>query len=207
MKQANLKAIDRFRSSLTLAIVLMILGAAPIFGQDASSQPTPSPIGVVIDHLPEGARSVVVAGNAYYFHNGVFYLPDPAGYVVAGFLAPPQYEQPADPSTRWVGINGRWLDRDELAHLYHLDLDGALLVERVVTDSPADRAGLRGGFIPANVGNEEILLGGDLIVEMAIPHPCRGDCLLLAPHQFSQLHEVPVSFLRAGQLLTTVIQF
>jgi hypothetical protein len=195
------------KRALAKAIVLMILGAAPVFGQDVTRPAMPSPIGTVVEQLPEGSRSVVVAGNAYYFHNGVFYLPDPAGYVVAGLLAPPRYEQPVDPSTPSVGINGRWLDRDELAHLYHLDLDGALLVERVVAGSPADQAGLRGGFIPAKIGEGEILLGGDLIVEMAIPSPCRGECLLQAPHQFSQLDEVPVTLLRAGRLLTTVIQF
>lgn len=197
----------RSGSSLILAIVLLSLGATPILARGEAPPAMPSPIGMAVAQLPEGANLVVIAGNAYYFHDGVFYLPDPAGYLVTGFLAPPRNEQPVEPSTPWVGINGRWLDHDELAYLYHLDLGGALLVERVVTDSPADQAGLLGGFISARIGDEEILLGGDLIVEMKIPHPCREECLLQAPRQFAQLDQVPVSFLRAGRLLTTVIQF
>ena len=207
MQHNDSKSSGRFGSLLILAIVLMSFGATPILAQGEAPPSMPSPIGAVVAQLPDGANPVVIDGNAYYFHNRVLYLPDPAGYVVAGFLAPPQYEHPVDPSTPWVGINGRWLDRDELAHLYHLDLGGALLVERVVAGSPAEQAGLLGGFISAQVGDEEILLGGDLIVEMELPHPCREECLLQAPRRIAQLDQVPVSFLRAGRLLTTVIRF
>jgi len=207
MQQTHSKASVRFNLLLVLAILSMFVGAAPILAQGEARPAMPSPIGAVIAQLPDGAKPVVIAGNAYFFHDGVFYLPDPAGYVVTGFLAPPRNEQPVDPSTPWIGINGRWLDREELAHLYHLDLGGALLVERVVAGSPADQAGLQGGFIPARFGDEEILLGGDLIVEMEVPRPCREECLLEAPRRFAQLDQVPVSFLRAGRLLTAVIRF
>lgn len=199
-----------FRGSnrwLILAPALVIFMAMPTLAESEMPPVMPSPIGFVVAELPDGATAVVVAGNAYYFHNGVFYLPDPRGYVVTGFLAPPREGTPMDPSSPRVGINGRWLDRDELAHLFHLDLGGALLIEEVVPHSPADLAGLQGGYIPARVGDDEVLLGGDLIVEMELPHLCREECLLEAPRKFAQLDQVPVSFLRAGKLLTTVIDF
>lgn len=43
---------------------------------------------------------------------------------------------------------------------------GGLLVQRVVEDSVAGRAGLRSGNIPATIEGESMLLGGDLILEI-----------------------------------------
>jgi S1-C subfamily serine protease len=103
-----------------------------------------------------------------------------------------------------VGIIGRYFDRVELAHLFHLDLDGALLVERVLPNSPAARAGLRGGFVPVRIGGEEILLGGDLIVTMGAPS-CTGPCLLEIT-RVDSLTWLPVTYLRGSKGMTAVIK-
>ncbi len=39
-------------------------------------------------------------------------------------------------------------------------------MEKVEPQSPAARAGMRGGYIPANFGGIELLMGGDLIVKV-----------------------------------------
>jgi len=40
-----------------------------------------------------------------------------------------------------------------------------LLVQTVAKDSPGERLGLRGGTIPVSIGDQKILIGGDIIVE------------------------------------------
>ena len=52
----------------------------------------------------------------------------------------------------------------ELAQQMGLSADYGLLVIQVVRGGPADRAGIRGGSEPAFLGNQRIMLGGDLIV-------------------------------------------
>jgi S1-C subfamily serine protease len=52
----------------------------------------------------------------------------------------------------------------ELAQQMGLAADYGLLVIQVVPGGPADRAGIHGGSEPAYLGNQKIMLGGDLIV-------------------------------------------
>ena len=64
----------------------------------------------------------------------------------------------------WLGIRGLTLT-PELVRVLDLptDLRGVLVVE-IVQGSPADKAGLRGGYKPIQVGGTTILAGGDVIV-------------------------------------------
>jgi len=52
----------------------------------------------------------------------------------------------------------------DLAAQMGLNADYGLLIQRVIPGGPAERAGLRGGNEQAYVGNQAIVLGGDLIV-------------------------------------------
>jgi serine protease Do len=73
----------------------------------------------------------------------------------------------------WVGVNGRYLEKDSLAIL-NTPLTEGFLIESVDPGSPAQKAGLRGGELPVTVGSLEILLGGDIITrvnETAIDSP------------------------------------
>ena len=62
----------------------------------------------------------------------------------------------------WTGLDTVFLDRAKLAAILNLDYEGGLLVQNVARGSPAEQAGLRGGTIPARIGERELLLGGDL---------------------------------------------
>lgn len=53
-----------------------------------------------------------------------------------------------------------------LAQQMHLPLNYGLLVERVLPGGPAAQAGLQGGKQVAYLGNQQIYIGGDLIVSM-----------------------------------------
>jgi S1-C subfamily serine protease len=73
----------------------------------------------------------------------------------------------------WVGVNGKYLEKDALAIL-NAPLTEGFLVESVDPGSPAQKAGLRGGELPVTVGGLEVLLGGDIITrinETAIDSP------------------------------------
>lgn len=65
----------------------------------------------------------------------------------------------------WSGLSGRMLDPD-LAAILNLPQETALLVEAVAADSPAALLGLRGGDVPAQIGDTDIILGGDVILEV-----------------------------------------
>lgn len=65
----------------------------------------------------------------------------------------------------FFGIRGYSIDPD-LADALHLPVDHGVLVARVVRGGSADRAGIRGGSDWYIVGNQRVILGGDIIVAM-----------------------------------------
>ena len=77
-----------------------------------------------------------------------------------------------------AGFEGIVLD-ETLTRLLNLPEPG-LLLQRVVKGSIAEKAGLRAGTIPAKIGNQTLMLGGDVIVAI--------DGLICAnPHDFEAL--------------------
>ncbi len=105
----------------------------------------------------------------------------------------------------WMGIEGVFLDGGALARLLNLDLEGGLLVQRVAKGSPADKAGLRGGSVPARIVGREVLLGGDLILEINTQEACHSECLVREGRRLAGLDRIPVSFLRGGKIMETVV--
>jgi putative serine protease PepD len=63
----------------------------------------------------------------------------------------------------YFGVRGYSIDA-ELADVLHLPADHGVLVARVVRGGSADHAGIRGGGEWYLVGNQRMILGGDLIV-------------------------------------------
>jgi S1-C subfamily serine protease len=74
-------------------------------------------------------------------------------------------DQLLDRQRHWSGLEGR-LVRNELARALHLPQSAGVLVQRVARDSMAARLGLREGALEAQIDGEEILLGGDVILEV-----------------------------------------
>jgi serine protease Do len=62
----------------------------------------------------------------------------------------------------WHGLDG-YLVTNEIAHSFNLPT-GGLLVQRVAHGSPAERLGLRGGRYGIAIGDEQLLIGGDVII-------------------------------------------
>lgn len=105
----------------------------------------------------------------------------------------------------WIGIDALFLSGAQYSALWNIDIEGGLLVQKVAKGSPADKAGLRGGGIPANIGGQDILLGGDIILDLGPQTACHEDCLLNAHEQISRMDQISVRFLRNGKEKEVVI--
>lgn len=68
-----------------------------------------------------------------------------------------------DEALPYIGVALRFIPRD-VADLFNWPVESGFLVEDVRPGSVAAAAGLRGGRVPADVGGNEVRLGGDLIV-------------------------------------------
>jgi len=101
----------------------------------------------------------------------------------------------------WMGLEVIYLSREKLAELLNLDYGGGLLVQRVVKGSPADRAGIRGGTIPARIGRQEMMLGGDVLLVLGDQEACHSECLVRSGPHIRGRDFVHVKFLRGGKLL------
>jgi serine protease Do len=83
------------------------------------------------------------------------------GFVVTSNLARRLLlEEP----TPWSGLDGYLLNAEQ-ARLLNVPPPGAgLLVQRVARGSPAERLGVRGGSVTVTLGEESLILGGDVIL-------------------------------------------
>jgi S1-C subfamily serine protease len=64
----------------------------------------------------------------------------------------------------WLGVNGKLVD-ESLRDIVNIPLENGFLIETVEPDSPADKAGVRGGTFPVILAGMEFIFGGDIIVE------------------------------------------
>jgi len=66
----------------------------------------------------------------------------------------------------WSGLSGYFITKD-FARVFNVPPPGVgMLVQRVAKDSPAAQIGLRGGTVRATVEGENLVLGGDIILEV-----------------------------------------
>jgi serine protease Do len=66
----------------------------------------------------------------------------------------------------WTGIDGYLLTND-LARIFNVPQAAGLLVMRAAENSPASDLRLIAGTIPTNIGGAELVVGGDIILEVA----------------------------------------
>ena len=66
----------------------------------------------------------------------------------------------------WTGIDG-YLLTNELARIFNVPQSAGLLVMRAAENSPASDLRLVAGTIPTNIGGAELVVGGDIILEVA----------------------------------------
>jgi serine protease Do len=105
----------------------------------------------------------------------------------------------------WSGLSGTLLSGN-LARVLNLPPPGAgLLIEKIASGSPAERLGLRAGTLPATIGDDDLILGGDIV--LAVQGISLGDPngYLLVRHTLSEARpgeSVTVTILRSGTTLS-----
>jgi len=112
---------------------------------------------------------------------------------------------------RWTGINGVLVDR-ELARLLNVPQPGGILIQSVVALSPAFMADLKGGNVPFRIGDQEISIGGDIILAVNdIPIVSEENIIAFFKSIYLMEKEARNSFklkiLRAGKVQEVILRF
>ena len=97
----------------------------------------------------------------------------------------------------WTGIDFFPLT-GALSGIFNLPQDAGLLVQRVAANSPADALGFKPGLMPARVGDNDLLVGGDIILEV------RG-IQITGTQDDGQRIMPALNALKAGEVLTVKI--
>jgi len=64
---------------------------------------------------------------------------------------------------------------------------------------------LRGGSVSSRIGERELLLGGDLILEFGGQEACHAECLVKVHWTLGKAQRIEVTFLRRGHRLEAVL--
>ncbi len=106
----------------------------------------------------------------------------------------------------WIGIQSVFLTQEEYAKLFNVNIPtGGVLIQNVAVNSPAAKAGLRGGYISANVAGREILFGGDIILQIGRQVTCHADCLEGSKAAHVDENKINIRYLREGKEYTAVL--
>ncbi|MDY6990011.1 MAG: trypsin-like peptidase domain-containing protein [Thermodesulfobacteriota bacterium] len=108
----------------------------------------------------------------------------------------------------WTGLEV-YAVSGPLAKALNVPQESGLLIQRVAADSPGHYLGLRPGTIPIRIGNEEILVGGDIILQI------QGIVISADPEQSCRIREtmaetadgdaIDVRVLRQGKTMDLAI--
>lgn len=111
-----------------------------------------------------------------------------------------------DKHRHWLGADGLRLS-PKLAGLLHVVQKDAILVQQVVPNSPAARAGVRPSTISATVGEDAIKLGGDVILSIGGIRTDQRDFLRRARQELSIAgKEVEMVVLREGKAVKLLLK-
>ena len=104
----------------------------------------------------------------------------------------------------WSGLSGYMISGD-LGQVFNLPPPGSgLLVQKIASGSPAERIGLRAGTLRAIIGDEEIIVGGDVILAIQGVPLAAPDSYLLVRRKVGEMRpgeQITVTVLRAGTRL------
>jgi S1-C subfamily serine protease len=103
-----------------------------------------------------GMNTAIFSNTGVYSGVGFAIPSNMVQKVVSSLLKNGSYEHP------YMGITGITLS-PEISNASHLNDTKGILVVDITADSPADKAGIRGGDVLTSVDGQDIRLGGDVI--------------------------------------------
>jgi S1-C subfamily serine protease len=104
-----------------------------------------------------GVNTAIFSNTGVYSGVGFAIPSNMVQKVVSSLLKNGSYEHP------YMGITGITVS-PEISNATHLNDTKGILVVDITADSPADKAGIRGGDVLTTVDGQDIRLGGDIIV-------------------------------------------
>jgi S1-C subfamily serine protease len=104
-----------------------------------------------------GMNTAIFSNTGLYSGVGFAIPSNMVQKVVSSLLKNGSYEHP------YMGISGITLS-PEISNASHLNDTKGILVVDITADSPADKAGMRGGDVLTSLDGQDIRLGGDIIV-------------------------------------------
>ncbi|WP_152286700.1 S1C family serine protease [Flavicella marina] len=141
---------------------------------------------------------IVGIASRIYTTSGGF---DGIGFAVASNVA----KKVLNSKANWSGIESLVLS-PELCALLNVPQSGAILITKVSTKGRAGKLGLIGGFIPVNIAGQDLLLGGDIILEIGSVKIIDESSLDLIQEKLQNIPtgtKVSIVVLRHGEVIST----
>jgi len=140
-----------------------------------------------------------------------FIMTKTGGFDGIGFAAAinPAKEILFESSPFWTGFEGLFIN-EKLTSVFNIPAKGGMLVQRVASNSAADKAGLKGGWLKANILGSEIWVGGDVILSiehMSCDKPHNFKDIKSELRELSGEKEVKMTILRGGKIMDLTISF
>ena len=104
----------------------------------------------------------------------------------------------------WLGFDALMLPQPLARALNVPDGKPGLLVQRLAKSSPAHRAGVHAGSIPATIGGRNLLLGGDIVVEIlgqSLASPAEVEQAMETVRKLTPDDTLRISVLREGKVI------
>lgn len=101
----------------------------------------------------------------------------------------------------WIGISGMSLNI-QLAEIIGLNNTKGFLIQEVIVDSPAERAGLRGGEEIVTIDEQEVKIGGDVVIGADNISVVRlEDLLVYLEYKKSPGDDIVLKVIRDGEIM------
>ncbi len=146
-----------------------------------------------------GVNSAITSGTGEFAGVGFAVPSNTVKKIVPVLITDGRYRH------AWLGVSGTDLTPEIAEALNLKDTKGFLVID-IVADSPADKAGIRGGAKQVTVDGRQIRLGGDVITSID-DNPVRkiDDILIYIQREKSVGDEMVLSIIRDGQPMELTI--
>ena len=138
-------------------------------------------------------------------------LTKSGGFDGIGFAAAinPTKKILLESSPFWTGFEGLFF-KERLAQVFNVPAKGGMLVQRVVHNSMAEKAGLKGGWLKATILGQEIWVGGDIILsveQISCNSPHNFQSIKTQIEKLSTNENIHMTVLRAGKIHELTMEF